>query len=95
VSREENVKSVLSKVRLGDADAGVVYVSDVTPDAAKDVGTVDVPAGFNQIAAYPIAVVAKGGQPAMAQKFEDFVLSDAGQGVLRHYNFISIAADGH
>lgn len=88
VSREENVKSVLSKVRLGEADAGVVYVTDVTPDAAKDVQSVDVPEKYNQLASYPIAVVAKSAHGDLAEKFEDFVLSDAGQQILRGYNFL-------
>jgi molybdate transport system substrate-binding protein len=95
VSREENVKSVLSKIRLGEADAGVVYVTDVSPDAANEVAILAVPERFNQIASYPIAVVASAAQPDLAAKFEDLVLSTDGQEILRGHNFIPIAADGH
>jgi len=94
VSREENVKAVLSKIRLGEADAGVVYVTDVTPDAAQQVGTLDVPGTFNQIAKYPIAVLTHAPQPDLAAKFEDFVLSDSGQQILHHYNFLPAGAGG-
>jgi molybdate transport system substrate-binding protein len=92
VSREENVKSVLNKVRLGEVDAGVVYVTDVTPDAAKHVGTIEIPDAFNQVATYPIAIVAKPGNVEAARKFEDFVLSAAGQAILRRYNFLPAPA---
>ncbi len=95
VSREENVKSVLTKIRLGEADAGVVYVTDVTPEAAQDVGSLDVPERFNQIARYPIAVVASAPHADLAAKFEDFVLSKDGQDILRGHNFLGPEADGH
>jgi molybdate transport system substrate-binding protein len=95
VSREENVKSVLTKVRLGEADAGVVYVTDVTPDAAKDVASMDVPDRFNQIARYPIAVVSHAPHGDLAAKFEEFVLSRDGQDILRGFNFLPASADGH
>jgi molybdate transport system substrate-binding protein len=88
VSREENVKSVVSKIRLGEADAGVVYVTDVTAEAAKDVQSLSVPDSVNPITSYPIAVVVKTPQPLLAQKFEDLVLSDVGQGILRDFKFI-------
>ena len=93
VSREENVKSVLTKVRLGEADAGVVYVTDITPDAAKDVASLDVPDRFNQIARYPIAVVAKTARAELAAKFEEYVLSNEGQEILRGFNFLPAPAD--
>jgi molybdate transport system substrate-binding protein len=95
VSREENVKSVLTKIRLGEADAGVVYVTDVTPDAAQDVASLDVADRFNQIAHYPIAVVASAPHADLAAKFEDFVLSKEGQDILREHNFLGPEADGH
>jgi len=95
VSREENVKSVLSKVRLGEADAGVVYVTDVTPDAAKEVASLDVPDQFNQIASYPIAVLAKAPQPDWARRFEDYVLSGDGRNILREHHFLAAPSDGH
>jgi molybdate transport system substrate-binding protein len=88
VSQEENVKSVVSKIRLGEADAGVVYLTDVTADAAKDVQTLSVPDSLNPIASYPIAVVAKSPQALPAEKFEDFVLSDEGQKILHDFKFI-------
>jgi molybdate transport system substrate-binding protein len=94
VSREENVKSVLTKIRLGEADAGVVYVTDVTPDAAQDIASLDVPDRFNQIARYPIAVVTSAPHADVAAKFEDFVLSKDGQDILRGHNFLPPEADG-
>jgi molybdate transport system substrate-binding protein len=95
VSMEENVKSVLTKIRLGEADAGVVYVTDVTPDASHDVASLDIPDRFNQIAHYPIAIVAKAAHPDLAKKFEALVLSDDGQAILRQYHFLSASADEH
>jgi molybdate transport system substrate-binding protein len=88
VSREENVKSVLSKVRLGEADAGVVYETDLTKDAEQDVQRVAVPDKFNQLATYPIAVAAKSSRAQDAEKFEDFVMSDEGRKILRDYGFL-------
>ena len=95
VSHEENVKAVLTKVRLGEVDAGVVYVTDVTPDAAKDVATLDVPDPFNQVASYPIAILAKSAQPDLAGKFENLVLSTEGQAILTGYNFAPASAGAH
>jgi molybdate transport system substrate-binding protein len=57
VSQEENVKSVVGKVQLGEADAGFVYRSDVTPAAARYVTVIDIPDGYNIVAEYPIAVL--------------------------------------
>jgi iron complex transport system substrate-binding protein len=89
VSRENDVKAVLAKVRLGEADAGVVYSTDVTPAAAQDVTALAIPDQFNQLATYPIAALAKAPQLDLAQQFVDLVLSEAGQEVLKGYGFIS------
>ena len=88
VSREDNVKSVVAKVRLGEADAGVVYTTDITPDAAKELATLDVPDKFNVIATYPIAPLKDAAEPKLAGQFVDWVLSSKGQQVLTQYGFI-------
>jgi molybdate transport system substrate-binding protein len=90
VSREDNVKSVVAKVRLGEADAGVVYTTDITPDAAKELTTLDVPDKFNVIATYPIAPLKDAAEPKLAGQFVDWVLSK-GQQVLTQYGFIPVA----
>ncbi len=91
VSEEENVKQVVAKVRLGEADAGICYVSDVTPEAAPDLTTIDIPDELNQIATYPIAVLKDAGDPALAEAFVDYVLSAEGQAVLQGQGFIPVA----
>lgn len=93
VSREENVKAVVSKVRLGEADAGVVYTTDVTREAAKELGTLDVPDKFNVIATYPIAPLANALEPELARQFIDFVLSPTGQQVMVNYGFIRVQSN--
>lgn len=94
VSREENVKSVLTKVRLGEADAGVVYTSDVSGSAAAEVGVLEVPEAFNPTAEYPIAVLARSRQPALAGQFVEYVLSAVGQAMLRRHGFLPARPGG-
>src|SRR6266852_1623217 len=90
VSEEQNVKAVVQKVQLGEADAGFVYLTDVTPAVAGKVKTIDIPDPYNVIAQYPIAVVKSSQHPSDAQSFIDFVLSPNGQAILKKYNLIII-----
>lgn len=87
VSEEDNVRQVVAKVALGEADAGIVYTSDITPDIAKQVQQIAIPADQNVIAAYPIAPITDSSHPEMAQRFIDFVLSEAGQNILTRWGF--------
>ncbi len=88
VSEEPNVRQVAAKVALGEADAGVVYASDVTPDIASSVRMIPIPDDYNTVATYPIAVTNDSANPELAARFVDFVLSDAGQEVLNRWGFI-------
>lgn len=90
VSEEENVKQVVTKVQLGEADAGIVYVSDVTPKVSAEVSTVPVPDAYNQIATYPIALTTWVKNRAAAEAFIAFVMSADGQAILKAHNFIPV-----
>ena len=85
-SQEQDVNAVVSKVSLGEADAGIVYATDVKAAGAKVQG-VAIPVDQNVIATYPIAAVRGGSNPRGGQAFVDFVLSTAGQGILATYGF--------
>jgi molybdate transport system substrate-binding protein len=85
-SLEENVKAVVTKVTLGEADAGYVYVTDVIAAGDKAAG-VEIPTDVDVVAQYPIVVTKEAAQPEAAQAFVDFVLSDAGQAILAKYGF--------
>jgi molybdate transport system substrate-binding protein len=87
VSEEDNVKAVVTKVSLGEADAGIVYVTDVTAGGHKVEG-VDIPKKQNVTATYPIATVKASTHQSQAQAFMDLVLSDQGQQVLKSYGFL-------
>ncbi len=89
VSLEDNVKQVVTKVQLGEADAGIVYVSDVTIDVRDNVLFIEIPDEFNIIAEYPVAMV-RDGDSELAQTFIDFLLSDAGQAVLTSWGFTQV-----
>ena len=86
-SYEENVKAVVTKVTLGEADAGIVYVTDVKAAGDRTEG-VDIPDARNVVAVYPMAVLRQSGQPDLARAFLDYVLSPAGQQVLARYGFL-------
>jgi molybdate transport system substrate-binding protein len=87
VSLEVSVKGVVTKVSLGEADAGIVYVTDV--DAAKgELDGVAIPDDQNVVAAYPIATVAASAHNDDAQAFIDLVLSADGQKILADNGFL-------
>ncbi|HZX54120.1 MAG TPA: molybdate ABC transporter substrate-binding protein [Ilumatobacteraceae bacterium] len=88
VSLEENVKGIVTKVTLGEADAGIVYTTDVIAAGDQAEG-VDIPADANVIATYPIVVTKAARNPAGASAFSEFVRSDQGQKILAGYGFTS------
>ena len=92
VSQEENVKAVVTKVQLGEADVGIVYVSDVTPAVRHAVHVIEIPDQYNVIATYPIAVLQGTGQPDAARAFVEFVLSAEGQAILARQGFLPAEA---
>ncbi|HVN85035.1 MAG TPA: molybdate ABC transporter substrate-binding protein [Candidatus Binatia bacterium] len=86
-SQELDVKAVLTKVSLGEADAGIVYVTDVRAAGTKVTG-VDIPESLNVIARYPIAAVKNAPSAATAAAVIDFVLSPDGQRILASFGFL-------
>ncbi len=87
VSYEDNVRSVLSKIVLGEGDAGIVYTTDAATVVDK-INTIAIPDELNVIAVYPIAPLADSKIPDMAKAFIAYVLSPEGQQVLATYGFI-------
>jgi molybdate transport system substrate-binding protein len=83
VSEEDNVKGVVTKVQLGEADAGIVYTSDLIPQ----VHAVEIPSGYNVLATYPMAIATNSQRQTLAQRFVDFVLSSRGQTLLASHGF--------
>src|SRR5262245_33491039 len=87
-SRELNVRQVLAKVTLGEADAGVVYKTDAM--AGKDkVEIIEIPAKVNVIAEYPVAVLSKAPHAAAAKAFVDLLMSGDGQKRLAAAGFVA------
>lgn len=85
VSNEDNVKQLVSKVQLGEADAGIAYVSDIV--ASPQLKTIEIPTELNIIAKYPIAPLAASKHAELAQAFIDYVVSSDGQAVLQKWGF--------
>ncbi len=88
VSNEDNVKQVVAKIQLGEADAGIVYTSDAI--AAPDLKTIEIPADLNVIAKYPIAPLVNSENTELAAQFIEYVLSAEGQSVLAKWGFAPI-----
>jgi molybdate transport system substrate-binding protein len=91
VSQEENVKSVVAKVQLGEADAGIVYQSDVAPSVTRYVKVFEIPDPYNSIATYPIAVLKSAGNAQAARDFIALVTSAQGQAVLQRHGLLPAA----
>jgi len=88
VSNENDVKQVLAKVQLGEADAGIVYISDAV--AAPELKNIGIPTKFNVIAKYPIAALTRASNTDFAGQFIDYVLSSDGQTIFKKWGFTPI-----
>ena len=91
VSREADVKAIVAKVALGEADAGVVYATDAAA-AGSDVTSLPVPAAAQPVVRYEIAVVRSSAHRAAAKAFVRRVLGASGQAALRRHGFGPAAA---
>lgn len=83
---EQDVKAVLTKVELGEVDAGLVYRTDILAAGTKVKG-IEFPEAAVAIAKYPIAALTAAPNPDAAAAFVAFVLSDAGQQILQKAGF--------
>jgi len=90
VSYEDNVKTVLTKVQLGEVDAGIVYSSDINSKNAAEIGRLDIPEELNVIARYPIAPLSNSENPDLARAFIELVMSPQGQAILTNFGFVPV-----
>lgn len=86
-SREVDVRAVLTRVTLGEADAGIVYATDIRT-AGDKVAAIDIPEARDIVARYPIAVLKDARDRRDAEDFVAFVLSPAGQEILKRFGFL-------
>lgn len=87
VSQEDNVRQVVSKVQLGEADAAIVYSTDATPQARDKLTIIQVPDALQTLATYPIAV-ANGSNPTGGEAFTAYILGPVGQAALAKWGFL-------
>lgn len=90
VSQEQDVKSVVTKVSLGEADAGICYVTDVK-SAGRGVEGVAIPEELNVTAEYPIVALRAAPNPEGADVFVRYVMSGDGQDLLASFGFVKAA----
>jgi len=93
ISQETNVNYVVTKVALGEADAGFAYVSDVTQDMISKIDKIVIPDEYNIIAEYPLGMLMESKYPAESQRFMDLVMSDEGRAVLEKYGFDPVESE--
>lgn len=87
VSEETAVSSVVPKLALGEADAAIVYKSDVSKDDLTKVTRIDIPAAYNVVATYPLGILAELPSKAEAESFIAFVRGPDGSAILTEYGF--------
>jgi molybdate transport system substrate-binding protein len=90
ISQETNVNYVVTKVVLGEADAGFAYVSDITKNLTSKVDKIDIPDEYNVIAQYPMGILLESKYPVESQEFISLVMSDKGKAVLEKYGFAPV-----
>lgn len=86
VSNESGVKPIVSKIKLGEADAGIVYVTDAV--SAPELKTISIPAELNMVMQLNVAPLAKAANPDHAAKFTAYLVSTEGQAILKKWGFL-------
>ena len=94
VSQETTVNRIVSKIALGEADAGFAFISDVSPEMIGKVTRISVPDKYNVVGDFPVGVLSQSKYPKEAQAFLDLMMSDDGQSILEKYGFIPVVQAG-
>lgn len=92
VSQETNVNYVVSKVALGEADAGFAYLSDVTENLVDKVVKIEIPDEFNVVADYPIGITTQSMYPVQADEFIKLVKSPEGSAIMKKHGFDPVSS---
>jgi molybdate transport system substrate-binding protein len=87
---ETTVNRVVSKVALGEADAGFAFISDVSPQMVGKVTKIYIPDKYNVVGDFPVGVLAQSKHKEQAQAFIDVIMSDEGQAILDKYGFVPV-----
>lgn len=90
VSMETRVTGIVSKVALGEADAGFAFMSDVTPQMREKIRKIPIPDGYNVRGDSSIAVFSQSDNSEAAEEFIDLLMSNDAQAILDEYGFIPI-----
>lgn len=90
VSEETTVNRIVSKVALGEADAGFAFISDVSPEMKGQVTRIAVPDEYNVLGKFPLGMLSQSNQPEEAGRFIDLVMAKEGQEILKKYGFIPV-----
>jgi molybdate transport system substrate-binding protein len=93
ISQETNVNYVVTKVALGEADAGFAYFSDITEEMTSKVDKIDIPDEYNIMAEYPMGILLESEFPAESQEFMNLVMSDEGRSVMEKYGFSPVESE--
>jgi molybdate transport system substrate-binding protein len=88
ISEEDNVRAVLAKIELGEADAAIVYLTDAA--SSDDVETIALPAEADVPATYAAVAVGGAPEPAMGAAFLEFLVAPEAQAVLESFGFTSV-----
>lgn len=90
VSEETNVAGAVTKISLGEADAGITYYSDVTKELGDKVTVIEIPDKFNIVTTYEAGVRTESKQSDLAKEFIGLLTSDKGKSILKDYMFIPV-----
>jgi len=90
VSQETTVNRVVSKVALGEADAGFAFISDVSPQMVGKVTRFLIPDKYNVVGDFPVGVLSQSKYPEESKAFIDEIMSEDGQAILYKYGFIPV-----
>lgn len=87
ISEETNINFIVSKVALGEADAAFVHKSEVSPEYAKKVTTIDLPQEYNVKSEYTIGILSQSESQDLAEELVNLVKSDEGKSVLQKHGY--------
>lgn len=90
-SEEATVRLVLSKVVLGEAEAALVYLSDITPEVRDEIAIISTPVQYQSEIVYPVGILSEAAQKELAGSYIDFMLSSEGQSILAKWGFVPVS----